>query len=75
MTSTYGDGEAPSNATGFAKRFKKQIPEKKIKYAVLGFGSKSYLKFCQFAENIDDLLYNNPRYQQLVPLFKINNQN
>ena len=43
-------------------------------YAVLGIGSKSYPKFCRFAEDINSLLSQEDNYSELYPFFKINNQ-
>ncbi|RZL34800.1 MAG: FAD-binding oxidoreductase, partial [Pedobacter sp.] len=56
FTSTYGLGEAPSNATKFEKLLS-QFPQKqKIDFSVVGFGSKSYPDFCAFAIYVDELL-------------------
>jgi sulfite reductase (NADPH) flavoprotein alpha-component len=74
MTSTYGEGDAPSNADQFAYKFKKYKQLKTIEYTVLGFGSKSYPKFCSFAEDINSLLSQEESYSELYPFFKINNQ-
>ncbi|AWV99547.1 hypothetical protein DJ013_15780 [Arcticibacterium luteifluviistationis] len=50
LTSTYGDGDAPSNADAFLKKLEKGLfAEHPFSYTVLGFGSKSYENFCQFA--------------------------
>ena len=74
LTATYGDGEAPANASRFISQFNQQSPKNDIDYAVLGFGSRSYPKFCQFAEAVNALLEQHPKYTPLMPLFKINNQ-
>jgi sulfite reductase (NADPH) flavoprotein alpha-component len=56
FAATYGNGEAPENGSDFEKAFL-TIPEKaKITYSVVGFGSKFYPKFCQFAKDIDSRL-------------------
>ena len=75
MTSTYGEGEPPSNANLFELKFKKHKQDKSIDYAVLGFGSKSYPEFCKFAEIINSSVSREKNYSELYPLFKINNQN
>ncbi|WP_341226700.1 PepSY domain-containing protein [uncultured Arcticibacterium sp.] len=50
FTSTYGDGDAPSNADSFLNKLSKGLfAEHPFSYTVLGFGSKSYENFCQFA--------------------------
>ena len=74
MTATYGEGEAPSNATQFERMVCEKIAHKEINYVVLGFGSRSYPKFCQFAVDIAALLEKQAYYTPLMPLFKINNQ-
>lgn len=75
LTSTYGDGESPSNANLFKTLFKKHKQVNAIDYAVLGFGSKDYPKFCRFAEVVDTLFYQEKGFTELYPLFKINEQN
>ncbi len=56
FTSTYGIGEAPSNA----KRFKKLVasyPQKQpVQFSVVGFGSKSYKDYCGYASRVDKWL-------------------
>nr|WP_199001121.1 PepSY domain-containing protein [Flavobacterium sp. ASV13] len=56
FSSTHGLGDAPSNGTKFKALLQKQNQEQKIKFSVVGFGSKSYPDFCQFAIEIDQLL-------------------
>ncbi|MET3026910.1 PepSY domain-containing protein [Flavobacterium sp. UW10123] len=56
FTSTHGLGDAPSNGTQFKSLIEKQNQEQNINFSVVGFGSKSYPDFCQFAIEIDQLL-------------------
>ncbi|MDQ6530483.1 PepSY domain-containing protein [Flavobacterium sp. LHD-85] len=56
FTSTHGLGDAPSNGTQFKSLIEKQNQEQHINFSVVGFGSKSYPDFCQFAIEIDELL-------------------
>ena len=74
LTATYGDGEAPSNANLFEKNFNRSAQPQNINFSVLGFGSKSYPKFCQFAITLQSLLEKQDNFSSLMPLFKINNQ-
>lgn len=74
LTATYGDGEAPSNADRFEKIFNSNAQPHTINFSVLGFGSKSYPKFCQFAITLQSLLEKQDNFLNLMPLFKINNQ-
>ncbi|MFD2941777.1 PepSY domain-containing protein [Flavobacterium notoginsengisoli] len=56
FSSTHGLGDAPSNGNKFKALLEKQDQEQKINFSVVGFGSKSYPDFCQFAIEIDQLL-------------------
>jgi len=56
MTSTYGDGDPPSNAKRFAARLTKYPQQQNIYFSVAGFGSKNYQQFCKFAFLTDHLL-------------------
>ena len=50
LTATYGDGAAPASANQFLARLgavKSSLP-----VAVLGFGDRSFPRFCQFAEDV-----------------------
>ena len=50
LTATYGDGAAPASANHFLTRLggvKSPLP-----VAVLGFGDRSFPRFCQFAEDV-----------------------
>ena len=53
VTSTYGLGEAPANANKFLKKLQKAKHTISFKFSVLGFGSRNYPDFCQFAIDID----------------------
>lgn len=57
FTSTYGDGDAPSNADSFLNKLSKGLfAVQKFSYSVLGFGSKSYENYCQFAYDTTEVL-------------------
>jgi sulfite reductase (NADPH) flavoprotein alpha-component len=56
MTSTYGEGDPPSNAKKFAARLTKYPQQQNIHFSVVGFGSRNYQQFCQYALHIDHLL-------------------
>ena len=74
FTSTYGEGDAPNNARLFEKRFNEIDPLQNLKFAVVGFGSIMYPKFCHFAIKTDALLQAHSKYAPLLPLWKINEQ-
>ncbi len=71
FTSTYGDGDAPSNARKFEQLFEKITPVQQMRFAVLGFGSTLYPKYCQSAVKVDALLHGHEKFHPLMPLHKI----
>ncbi|WP_324133527.1 PepSY domain-containing protein [Bosea sp. (in: a-proteobacteria)] len=50
LTATYGDGMAPASASGFLARLDRSALT--LPVAVLGFGDRSFPRFCGFAEDI-----------------------
>lgn len=59
LTSTYGDGEAPANAAKFLDTFQRTPIHRPFQSTVVGFGSKSYRKFCQYAIDVHHALQRN----------------
>ena len=74
LTSTYGLGQPPSNAKKFIKKFEKKPLKNPFDYTVLGFGSKSYPDFCQFALDVSELLKKYEDGNPIMPIKLINNQ-
>ena len=74
FTSSFGDGDAPGNATEFEEKFRKESPDNPIKFSVVGFGSTVYPNFCQFAIDVDSWLADHPKFTRLTPVVKINDQ-
>ncbi|RNL56126.1 PepSY domain-containing protein [Pedobacter jejuensis] len=56
FTSTYGDGEAPTNANKFMSLVNTTPQTQQVNFSVLGFGSKAYPDFCKFAFDVHNLL-------------------
>lgn len=56
LTSTYGDGDAPSSARRFMARLGDFRAREALKYTVLGFGDSQFPNFCQFALDVDAAL-------------------
>jgi sulfite reductase (NADPH) flavoprotein alpha-component len=54
LTATYGDGGAPASANSFLERLARL--EGQIPFAVLGFGDRSFPKFCGYAHAVADAL-------------------
>jgi len=52
LSATYGQGEAPANATQFLDRVK-HLTSRSLRYAVLGFGDRTFPQFCAFGETVD----------------------
>jgi sulfite reductase (NADPH) flavoprotein alpha-component len=73
FTATYGEGDAPINATKFEK-FLGSIQNSKLDFSVVGFGSLLYPEYCKYAEEVDDLLNAHQNFNQKLELVKINNQ-
>ena len=74
FTSTYGLGEAPTNASKFEKLVQ-QFPQKqKINYSVVGFGSKAYPDFCEYAIQINNLLSKQSWTEKSLELYTVNDK-
>ncbi len=50
LTATYGDGAAPASANQFFSRL--DAVQKPLPVAVLGFGDRSFPRFCRFADDV-----------------------
>jgi sulfite reductase (NADPH) flavoprotein alpha-component len=58
VTSTYGDGEAPDNASEWLSflKFSDELDLTHLQYAVLGLGDTYYPHFCQCGKDFDEYL-------------------
>lgn len=58
VTSTYGDGEPPDNASEWMSflKFNEEINLSHLNYAVLGLGDNYYPHFCQCGKDFDEYL-------------------
>ena len=71
LTSTYGDGAAPASASRLLKllaRGRRALP-----FAVLGFGDRSFPRFCRFAEDVEGAL-RAQGWPALLPIGRIDRQ-
>ncbi len=57
LTSTYGDGDAPSSANQFIHKLEKMPSSLALPWAVLGFGDRQFEHFCAFAELVSKELH------------------
>jgi len=73
LTSTYGEGEAPTNARKFHELLASLRQPNDITYAVVGFGSMEYPDYCKYAIQVDGQLQKLENWTPLLPLHKINN--
>lgn len=58
VTSTYGDGEAPDNASEWMSylKFSENLDMSHLHYAVIGLGDTYYPHFCQAGKDFDHYL-------------------
>lgn len=74
LTSTYGLGTAPANATNFLQLIQQHPQENRMAFAVVGFGSKAYPDFCRYAHEVDVMLGNQPWADRYLPLHTVNDK-
>lgn len=74
MTSTYGLGDPPANGNQFAAQLAKHPQTQPLQYSVVGFGSRSYQDFCQFAVDTDHLLQQQSWAQASLPLYTVDDR-
>ncbi|SEA06528.1 sulfite reductase (NADPH) flavoprotein alpha-component [Arachidicoccus rhizosphaerae] len=74
MTSTYGQGVAPSNAVKFIDRLKdpKLQPSQKVFCSVVGFGSRAYPDYCKYGSDLHELLLGAAWSEHLLPFMTVN---
>ncbi|MBU3012932.1 PepSY domain-containing protein [Polaribacter vadi] len=74
FAATYGDGEAPINATKFLAQFKKVNQTNTIQFSVVGFGSTDYQAYCKYAILVHSSLQIQDNFIPVLPISKIDNQ-
>jgi len=74
FSSTHGLGDAPSNGSKFLSLLKKYSQQQKINYSVVGFGSKAYPDFCEFAFEIDKQLENQDWAERFLDVQTVNDK-
>lgn len=67
VTSTYGDGEAPDNASEWMSfvKFSDELDLSHLHYAVIGLGDSYYPHFCQAGKDFDEYLSNRGAHAML----------
>ncbi len=74
FTSTYGIGEAPSNAHHFKALLDKITQQQLVRFSVVGFGSKAYPDFCEFAYQVHHWLSTQTWAKSLLDIHTINDK-
>ena len=74
FSSTHGLGDAPSNGSKFVSLLRKYPQEQKINYSVVGFGSKAYPDFCEFAFETDRQLENQNWAERFLDVQTVNDK-
>ncbi|MBF4484893.1 PepSY domain-containing protein [Flavobacterium sp. CSZ] len=74
FSSTHGLGDAPSNGSKFVSLIQKYPQEQKINYSVVGFGSKAYPDFCEFAFETDRQLENHNWAERFLDVQTVNDK-
>lgn len=60
LVSTFGEGEAPDSARGFARKLlKSSLSLKQLQFGVLALGDKRYVDYCLFAVQVEQWLLTN----------------
>lgn len=73
LTATYGDGDAPSSAKGFLDRLARLPTLQAAPVAVLGFGDRSFPRFCAYAQIVEAALRDRG-WPMLLPLDTVDRQ-
>lgn len=73
LTATHGDGAPPQSADRFLSRLMAYKTPPQFEFAVLGFGDKSFEKFCGYAELVEQTLLDRG-WHRMQPLGKIDRQ-
>ncbi len=73
LAATYGDGAAPSTASGFAEKFSQSPARSDMQLAILGFGDRSFAHYCGFASELTERAEKSG-WKTLVPFETVNRQ-
>jgi len=74
LTSTYGEGDAPSSASRFLNILEKTPQTHKVNVSVAGFGSLDYADFCGYSEQVFRALQQQGWADMTIPLYMINDK-
>ncbi|KGE12857.1 PepSY domain-containing protein [Sphingobacterium deserti] len=74
LTSTFGLGDAPTNANQFLSLLSSCDQQRAIYFSVVGFGSRSYEDYCGYAIAVDAMLEKQSWAKRLLPVNTVNNR-
>jgi len=74
FTSTFGLGNAPSNALNFESLLQQFPQQQQVHFSVVGFGSKAYEAYCGYAIQVDDLLNRQLWTKRFTELYCVNDR-
>lgn len=74
LSSTYGQGQAPANASRFLSRINAFPQPGRIHFSVLGFGSKAYPDFCRFAFEVHQAIASQAWAMPLIDVQTVNDK-
>ncbi|MHC8947504.1 PepSY domain-containing protein [Sphingobacterium hungaricum] len=74
FTSTYGLGNPPTNALQFGQLLDAYPLKQEVQFSVLGFGSKAYPDFCEYAVQVDQLLSEKEGFVRYLTMHTINDR-
>ncbi|MFV0181963.1 PepSY domain-containing protein [Empedobacter falsenii] len=74
FTSTYGIGDAPANAKKFEELIAQYPQPQKVKFSVVGFGSRAYSDYCGYAVKVDQWFEKQSWATRLLDLKTINDK-
>ncbi|MFV0233064.1 PepSY domain-containing protein [Empedobacter falsenii] len=74
FTSTYGIGDAPANAKKFEELITQYPQPQKVKFSVVGFGSRAYSDYCGYAVKVDQWFEKQSWATRLLDLKTINDK-
>ncbi|RDC56170.1 FAD-binding oxidoreductase [Pedobacter chinensis] len=74
FAATYGQGDAPTNASKFKSLLKKYKQPNTVDFAVLAFGSHAYPDFCKFGYEVNNALSHEDWAKPLLEIHTVNDR-
>lgn len=74
FAATYGQGDAPTNATKFRSLIQKYKQSAKVEFCVVAFGSHAYPDFCKFGYEVNNALSHQAWAKPLLEIHTVNDR-